>query len=134
MTDDLSVDDLMIAAAQAVRPASLLLRDPGALAAAAARPQTTVFGKDAYPSLATKAAALLHSITRNHPLVDGNKRLGWLAARGLCELNGFDLRIPNVDRAEQFVVDAAAGRLDVKQAAAVIAEHLTALSERLPPR
>ncbi|GAA0619050.1 type II toxin-antitoxin system death-on-curing family toxin [Sporichthya brevicatena] len=124
MTEYLSVEDLLLAAAQAVKPARPLLRDPGALAAAAARPQTTVFGEDAYDSLATKAAALLHAITRNHPLVDGNKRLGWLATRAFCELNGFDFHIPDIDAAEQFVVDVAAGRLDVPAAAAVIASHL----------
>ena len=125
MTDYLSVEDLLLAAAVAVRPVQVLIRDPGALAAAAARPQTTVFGEDAYPTLPLKAAALLYSITRNHPLVDGNKRLGWVATRGFCELNGFDLRIPDVDAAEQFVLDIAAGKLDVEAAAEVIATHLT---------
>lgn len=125
MTDYLSVDELLIAAAEAVKPAQALLRDPGALAAAAARPQTTVFGQDAYPSLVLKAAALLHSITRNHPLVDGNKRLGWLATRAFCELNGFDLRIADVDTAEQFVLEGAAGHLDVDGAAQIISANLS---------
>lgn len=57
----------------------LPMRDVGLLGAAAARPQARAFGEDAYPDLWTKAAALLHSIVNNHPLVDGNKRLGWLA-------------------------------------------------------
>ena len=52
-----------------------LVRDAGLLGAAAARPRTTVFRQDAYPSLEEKAAALTHSVTRNHALVDGNKRL-----------------------------------------------------------
>jgi hypothetical protein len=50
-------------------------------AAAAARPRTTVFGEDAYPAFEDKAAALLHSLVRNHALVDGNERLAWAAAR-----------------------------------------------------
>lgn len=124
MTDYFSVEELLLAAAAAVRPAQVLVSDPGALASAAARPQTTVFGEDAYPTLPLKVAALLHSITRNHPLVDGNKRLGWVATRGFCELNGFDLRIPDVDAAEQFVLDVAAGKLDVEAAAEVIGAHL----------
>ena len=64
------------------------IRDMGLLGSAAARPQTTVFGEDAYPDLVGKAAALLQSIVNNHPLVDGNKRLGWLATAVFLELNG----------------------------------------------
>ena len=64
------------------------IRDVGLLGSAAARPQTTAFGEDAYPDLLTKAAALLQSIVNNHALVDGNKRLGWLATAVFLELNG----------------------------------------------
>lgn len=64
------------------------IRDVGLLGSAAARPQTTVFGQDAYPELVGKAAALLQSIVNNHPLVDGNKRLGWLATAVFLEING----------------------------------------------
>lgn len=51
------------------------IRDIGLLGSAVARPQTTVFGQDAYPDLWSKAAALLQSIVNNHALIDGNKRL-----------------------------------------------------------
>ena len=64
------------------------VRDAGLLAAAAARPQASVFGTDAYPDTWTKAAALLQSIVGNHSLIDGNKRLGWLATAVFLELNG----------------------------------------------
>lgn len=64
------------------------IRDIGLLGSAAARPQTSVFGQDAYPDLVTKAAALLQSIVNNHPLIDGNKRLGWLATAVFLEMNG----------------------------------------------
>ena len=64
------------------------IRDIGLLGSAAARPQTTAFGEDAYPDLVAKAAALLQSIVNNHALVDGNKRLGWLATAVFLELNG----------------------------------------------
>ena len=64
------------------------IRDLGLLGSAAARPQTTVFGTDAYADVWAKAAALLQSIVKNHPLVDGNKRLGWLATAVFLELNG----------------------------------------------
>ena len=64
------------------------IRDVGLLGSAAARPQATAFGRDAYPDVITKAAALLQSIVNNHALVDGNKRLGWLATAVFLELNG----------------------------------------------
>lgn len=86
-TEFLDLDDLL-------RLAALLLGDPppvrdiGLLGSAVARPQTTVFGRDAYPDVVTKACALLQSIVNNHALVDGNKRLGWLATAVFLELNG----------------------------------------------
>lgn len=64
------------------------IRDLGLLGSAAARPQTTAFGEDAYPDIWTKSAALLQSILKNHALIDGNKRLGWLATAVFLELNG----------------------------------------------
>ncbi len=63
------------------------IRDMGLLGSAVARPQTSVFGEDAYPDVMSKGAALLQSIVNNHPLVDGNKRLGWLATAVFLELN-----------------------------------------------
>ncbi len=63
------------------------VRDLGLLGAAAARPRASAFGEDAYPNIWSKAGALLHSIVSNHPLVDGNKRLGWLATAVFLELN-----------------------------------------------
>ena len=57
------------------------VRDVGLLAAAAACPQASAFGSDAYLDIWTKAAALLQSVVDNHALIDGNKRLGWLAAQ-----------------------------------------------------
>jgi death on curing protein len=64
------------------------IRDVGLLGSAAARPQATAFGHDAYSDVVMKAAALLQSIVDNHALVDGNKRLGWLATAVFLELNG----------------------------------------------
>jgi death-on-curing protein len=91
------------------------IRDVGLLGSAAARPQTTAFGEDAYPDLWTKAAALLQSILKNHALVDGNKRLGWLATATLLEINGIGVtHIPN-DAVYEFVIAVAAGTDDVDQ-------------------
>ncbi|GAA4661581.1 type II toxin-antitoxin system death-on-curing family toxin [Kineococcus glutinatus] len=119
--DLLDVDDL-VQIAQGVVP-GVLVRDAGLLASAAARPRTTVLGQDAYPTFAHKAAALLHSLVRNHCLIDGNKRLAWSATRVLCLLNGVDIAY-DVDEAEQLVLAAARGELDVDALAASIAEHL----------
>jgi death-on-curing family protein len=99
--------------------------DAGLLAAAAARPQITVLGDDAYPSFEVKAAALLHSLVRNHALVDGNKRLAWSATRVFCLLNGRDLTY-TVDEAEDLMLNAASGQLDVPGIAAWLAAHLGA--------
>lgn len=87
------------------------VRDLGLLDAAVHRPRASVLGQDAYPDLLTKAAALLHSLARNHPLIDGNKRLAWLATFVFCAKNGIQLD-PDDDTAYDLVVAVAAGELD----------------------
>ena len=67
------------------------VRDPGLLQSVLARPQATAFGADAYATLEEKAAALLHSLARNHALMDGNKRLAWSCLTMFCALNGHNL-------------------------------------------
>lgn len=119
--DYLSVDDLAEIAVGVV--GEFALRDAGLLASAAGRPQTTAFGEDAYPTFEEKAAALMHSLARNHPLVDGNKRLAWSATRVFCLLNGRDLEM-GVDDAEEFVLAVARGDLDVPDIAAVLVRHV----------
>lgn len=68
------------------------VRDQGLLESAVYRPQASFGGADLYPDLFSKAAALGHSIVKNHPFVDGNKRTGFEAMRLLLRMNGFDLR------------------------------------------
>jgi death-on-curing protein len=85
------------------------IRDVGLLGSAAARPQMSVGGEDAYPDLWTKAAALLHSIVKNHALVDGNKRLGWLATAVFLELNGAQPLTASNDVVYDLVMSVAAG-------------------------
>jgi death-on-curing protein len=89
------------------------IRDIGLLGSAAARPQTTAFGEDAYPDLVTKAAALLQSIVNNHALVDGNKRLGWLTTAVFLELNGIKASRASNDDVYEFVVWVAATNPDL---------------------
>ncbi|HQA15151.1 MAG TPA: type II toxin-antitoxin system death-on-curing family toxin [Ornithinibacter sp.] len=117
--DFLSLEDVLEIASGVMD--EVAVRDPGLLAAAVARPRMSVFGEDAYPTFEDKAAALLHSLVRNHALVDGNKRLAWSATRVFCLLNGVDLTY-TVDDAEAMVLEAAAGHRDVRQ----ITQWLTA--------
>lgn len=88
-----------------------LVRDAGLLEAALARPQASAFGADAYPDLDAKAAALLHSIARNHALADGDKRLALAAVVAFYGLNGRRLTLTN-DAAYDLVMAVAAGQLD----------------------
>jgi death-on-curing protein len=99
--------------------ASLLLGDPppirdlGLLNSAVARPETTVFGQDAYPDVITKAAALLQSIVNNRALIDGNKRLGWLSTAVFLQMNGVNaLRMDN-DAVYDFVIWVASTNPDI---------------------
>ena len=90
-----------------------------------ARPQATAFGEDAYAGLEEKAAALLHSLARNHALVDGNKRLALAATIAFLGLNGRRLTFTN-DQAYELIMDVAAGRLEDVPS---IAERIRAGSE-----
>ena len=110
MTVHLDVEDLLDIAAT-ILDAPAKVRDYGLLSSAAARPGTTVFGQEAYPDLAEKAAALLHSICNNHALIDGNKRLAWSAARVFVGLNGGAISDVDVNEAEAFMVAVADGTL-----------------------
>ena len=87
------------------------VRDLGLLDSACHRPQAAFFGQEAYPSLAAKAAALLHSLARNHALVDGNKRLALLATAVFLRINGHTLDMTD-DEAFELTVSVAAGELD----------------------
>jgi death-on-curing protein len=119
--DFLTVDDLLEIAGGMLD--EVTVRDMGLLASAAARPSTKVFGEDAYPTFAEKAAALMHSLARNHVLIDGNKRLAWAATRSFCLLNGRDVDF-TVDDAESMMLAVATGALDVPELAGRIADHL----------
>ena len=90
------------------------VRDMGLLDSAAARPRSSAFGEDAYPTVALKSAALLHSIMSNHALVDGNKRLAWLATTVFLDLNGFSPELAD-DEAFTLVWDVAATSMDLEE-------------------
>ena len=93
------------------------IRDAGLLASAAARPQASAFGADAYPDVWTKAAALLQSIVKDRPLVDGNKRLGWLATAVFLELNGVEVTSAPNDDVYGLVMHVASKTPDIEEIA-----------------
>src|SRR5919198_5458420 len=102
-----------------------VVREPGLLGSAVARPGTVVFGVEAYPTLWQKAAALLHSLTCNHPLVDGNKRLGIACAVVFLARNGVNIGGLDEDAAYELLIDVARGALDdVPKIAERLAEAL----------
>ncbi len=96
------------------------VRDVGLLDAATARPRSSAFGVDAYPTLGLKAAALLESVVGNHALIDGNKRLAWLATVVFLDLNGRQVTLSD-DQAFDLVMRVATGDLDIEG----IASHLS---------
>ena len=101
-------------------------RDVGLLASAVARPQTTIGGDDAYPTIWTKAAALLQSVVNNHALVDGNKRLGWLATAVFLEINNASVAGAIDDAVYGLVMAVTATDCDVHQ----IARRFQQLAQR----
>lgn len=116
MTTYLSTEDLLFLVTDlAVGP----VRDLGLLDSAAHRPQVTLYGREAYPDLDLKAAVLLESLVRNHTLVDGNKRLGWLAVFVFYRVNGIDLDAPE-EPAYGLVMSVARGEAAPPESAAVL--------------
>lgn len=97
--------------AERVIDSEVKVRDYGLLESALARPRASAFGQDAYPNLDEKAAALLHSLARNHALIDGNKRQALGALIAFYGLNGRRLTLTN-DAAYDLVMAVAAGALD----------------------
>ncbi|WP_326824030.1 type II toxin-antitoxin system death-on-curing family toxin [Streptosporangium sp. NBC_01756] len=99
---------------------ALAIRDLGLLDSAVHRPSASMFGQDAYTDLFTKAAALLQSLAINHPLVDGNKRLAWLATDTFLRFNDVEVDAGD-DEIYDLVVSVAAGDInDLKLIAAAL--------------
>lgn len=113
MIEYLTLEDLLALTVDLGVPT---VRDLGLLEAAAQRPQTSLYGRDAYESIHEKAAVLLESLTRNHALADGNKRLGWLATYVFYGLNGIRLDAPD-DAAHDLVIAVSTGSIGYQVAA-----------------
>jgi len=100
-----------------------MVRDTGLFLSAVARPQTGLFGTDAYPTLPLKIAALMDSIVNNHPMMDGNKRSSWLLANIFAEFNGYEI-IASVDDAFVFILSIANDNPELDVIATWIEHHL----------
>lgn len=118
----LDLDDLLHVATRTL--GDVQVRDIGLLESALARPRSTAFGEDAYPSIHQKAAALLHSLARNHALIDGNKRLSLAGLIAFYGLNGLRLTLTN-DQAYDLVIAVSSGELDDVEAIARRLESAT---------
>lgn len=106
----LTLEELLHVAERTLR-GRVEIRDAGLLESALGRPRATAFGKDVYPTIHGKAAALLHSLSRNHALLDGNKRLALAGIIAFYGMNGLRLTL-STDEAYELVMAVAAGDLD----------------------
>jgi death-on-curing protein len=110
-------------AVAAARHLGFHVRDEGLLFSALARPAASAFGADAYPQLELKAAALMHSIARNHALFDGNKRFSWYLTLAFLALNERRV-VMSTDDAFDLVLGVAQGAIEIDEAATRIRAHL----------
>lgn len=126
MTEYLTLEDLLALIGDlGVGP----VRDLGLLESAAHRPTTALWGRDVYATIEKKAAALLDSLVRDRPLADGNKRLGWLAALVLLDINGRRIEVPD-DEAHELVTAVAQERTTLAE----VTRALTRWRGRPPAR
>jgi len=121
MTEYLTLDDAL----QITSAFGFHVRDSGLLSSALARPAASMFGDDTYPGIDRKAAALLESLVRNHPLYDGNKRTGWTLMVAFLWINGFQHDF-TADEGFDLVVGVAEGQIDLDRAEAAICSHRVA--------
>jgi len=104
------------------------VRDIGLLESAVAQPMSTFGGEDLYPSLAEKASALSFSLVRNHPFLDGNKRVAHAAMEVFLVLNGKEIDC-SVDEQEEFWLALAAGHKTREELIEWLATHLRPVTD-----
>ena len=119
MTHYLDLEDAL----QQIAVAGFYVKDLGLLDSALARPRTTLFGEDAYPTLELKAAAMVHSIIKNHAMVDGNKRTSWFMLSSFLYINGYFNEM-NADQGMEFTLGIATDKLTLAEAAEMIRKHM----------
>ena len=103
------------------------IKDIGLLDSALARPKTSLYGEDAYKTLELKGASLMHSIIKNHPMIDGNKRSSWIALNSFFEINGKTINA-KTDDAFEFVISVATDAMNLEEMASWIKDHTETLS------
>ncbi|NBU22722.1 MAG: type II toxin-antitoxin system death-on-curing family toxin [Actinobacteria bacterium] len=123
MTNFLDLEDALTLVARL----GFFVKDVGLLDSTLARPRASVFGEDAYPSLELKSAAMIHSVIKNHPMVDGNKRTSWLLLNSFLYINGYLLEM-SVDKGMELTLGVATDRLTLDHAAKMIGDHMVPLS------
>ena len=114
-------------ALQLISRAGFYVKDLGLLDSALARPRTTLFGEDAYRTIELKGAAMMHSLIKNHPMVDGNKRTSWFMLTSFLFINGYHLEM-STDHALRLTLGLATDELSLDEAAAMIRDHLIPIS------
>ena len=119
MTHYLDLEDAL----QQIAVAGFYVKDLGLLDSALARPRTTLFGEDAYPTLELKAAAMVHSIIKNHAMVDGNKRTSWFMLSSFLYINGYFIEM-NADQGMELTLGIATDKLTLAEAADMIRKHM----------
>ena len=118
MIDYLTLDDVLALTARA----GFTIADYGLVESALARPQASVFGEDAYPTIHQKAAALLQSLATNHALADGNKRTAWAVTRLFYGLNGYGITATHDERFEVIIAVATRELETIDKIAARLAQ------------
>ena len=122
MTEYIEPDDVD----ELVEVEGFLYRDRGLLMSALAAPMP-VFGEEVYPGLHQKAAVLINAINRNHPLLDGNKRLSWFIAVAFYAINGFNLRAGDADDADRYIRLIASSEVSLSDIERWLDEHTSPL-------
>ena len=102
------------------------VRDLGLLDSALVRAQTRLYGQDAYPTLSLKAAAIVHSVINNHPMVDGNKRSAWVILNFFLVKNNRALNATQ-DEAYSFIMSIAEKRIELEEISAWLEDHMIPL-------
>lgn len=98
------------------------IRDMGLLQSAIGMPSATYGGEFLHTDIFEMAAAYLFHLVKNHPFVDGNKRVGAVSALVFLVLNGFELDVPEDDFAD-IVLDVAQGKIDKAQVAVFLKQY-----------
>lgn len=128
----LELDDLLAVASEVLGlEVDVLLRvtDLGLADSAVSRPQASFAGEEFYGSIEAKAATLLFGVARNHPFIDGNKRVAVLAALQFLNLNGFDMNLTPPEEAYKLIAGVAAGNVALDALASWIGSQIKPLRD-----